>query len=253
MYTLTFDGNSSDLSCDFFPPLEVGKNARICLLSLQTNNAIPNITEGCNKINFQTKKGEENVKTTVILPTGSYEITDLEKEIVKQRNIQRNSQMDKRSITADTTFELKANYKTLKCEMLSNEAINFLTPGSIHNLLGFDGSKTYEANVKHESNALVNVMKVNCIYIESNLVTCSFRNGRQSHTIHEFYPSAPPGYKIIEIPRHLVFYPLNTTTIGHAKLVLRDQDGELINLRGEPITVRVLIETSDVKNGTQIL
>ncbi|KAF0710265.1 Uncharacterized protein FWK35_00026830, partial [Aphis craccivora] len=43
----------------------------------------------------------------------------------------------------------------------------------------------------------------------------SFNNGKKCHTIHEFYPNVPSGYKIIEVPTHL-----------------------LLDLRGEPISIR---------------
>jgi hypothetical protein len=50
MYTITLNGNSADLSCDFFPNIEVGKNARVCFLAFQTNNSIPNIDSRNNQI-----------------------------------------------------------------------------------------------------------------------------------------------------------------------------------------------------------
>jgi len=70
----------------------------------------------------------------------------------------------------------------------------------------------------------------------------SFNNGKQCHTIHEFYPNVPPGYKIIEVPTHLVFYPLNSTSITHASITLKNQNNELLDLRGEPISIRLLIQ-----------
>jgi len=33
--------------------LEVESNAQLCILSLQTNNSIPNIEPGCNTIGFR--------------------------------------------------------------------------------------------------------------------------------------------------------------------------------------------------------
>jgi len=70
----------------------------------------------------------------------------------------------------------------------------------------------------------------------------SFNNGKHCHTIHEFYPNVPPGYKIIEFPTHLVFYPLNSTSITHASITLKNQNNELVNLRRELISIRLLIQ-----------
>ena len=193
MYTITLKGNSSNLSCDFFPPIEVGKNAKICLLGLQTNNSIPNIYEKCNRIGFISEKttdvitndiryavlsSTEHVPLSIIkdeadniiyrqctIPTGSYELNDLAaviKQILSNKGV---------------TFELLANNITLKCEMKSNVSIDLSMPNSIAPLLGFK-NKIYDANVVHQSDTLINITKINCIYIESNLVAGSFVNGK---------------------------------------------------------------------------
>lgn len=233
MFTITLNGNSSDLSCDFFPPIEVGKNAKICLIGLQTNNSIPNINETCNKIGITYEDVDDNTKSLeeiFTIPTGSYELNELETVIKTVLG----SRVD--------VFVLKANNNTLKCEMLTSSPISFKMPNSIADLLGFRTDKIYDANVKHYSDTIVNITKVNCINIESNLVSGSFNNGKQCHTIHEFYPNVAPGYKIIEVPRHLVFYSINCSSITHVSVVLKDKNGVLINLRGEPLTVRLLIQ-----------
>lgn len=36
VYTITLNGNSGELSCDIFPPIELDKTSQINLLSLQT-------------------------------------------------------------------------------------------------------------------------------------------------------------------------------------------------------------------------
>jgi len=241
MYTITLNGNSSNLSCDFFPPIEVSKNAKICLLSLQTNNSIPNINDKCNQIGIVHIKSTKNiVKDVYTIPTGSYELNELE-TVIKQI-----------LLDTETTFELKANNNTLKCEMKCSGIVDFSMDNSIGPLLGFTANKKYEANVRHQSSSLVNMTKINCIYIESNLVAGSFNNGRECHILHEFYPNVPPGYKIIEIPKHLVSYSLNCTTINQISLALKDQNGQLIDLRGEPVSIRLLIQ-DHISDGSTIL
>jgi len=80
MYTITLNGNSSQLACDIFPPLEVESTAQICLSSLQTNNSIPNIEPGYNTIGF---RNIINTNENVIIPTGTYELVYLESIIKK--------------------------------------------------------------------------------------------------------------------------------------------------------------------------
>lgn len=68
MYIITLNGNLSELSCNIFRPLEVDKTIQLCLLSLQTNNSIPNIEPGCNIIGFKYFLGiYENITITTEL------------------------------------------------------------------------------------------------------------------------------------------------------------------------------------------
>ena len=225
MYTITLNGNSSELSCDIFPPLEVESTAQICLLSLQTNNSIPNIEPGCNTIGFRNFIGQNE---NIIIPTGTYELYQLESII--------------QDMLPDyvTAFGLKANSRTLKCIMSCSHDVDLSVGNSIAKLLGFR-NVLYTTGATHESENIVNIMKINSIKVECNLVTGSFCDGTPSQAIHELYPSVPAGYKIVEVPRHPVFYALNTRSITRVNIALKDQNDCLINLRGEPITVRLQI------------
>ncbi|KAL4090136.1 hypothetical protein QTP88_025035 [Uroleucon formosanum] len=97
-------------------------------------------------------------------------------------------------------------------------------------LLGFR-NVLYTTGATHESENIVNIMKINCIKVECNLITGSFCDGAPSQIIHELYPTVPAGYKIVEVPRHPVFYGLNTTSITRVNIALKDQNDCLINLR----------------------
>ena len=120
MCTINLTGKSSELSCDFFPPIEVSKNAKICLLGFQTNNSIPNITDNCNKIGF-TSIGNENYTISDIytIPTGSYELSEIETVIKNML------------LVTGKTFELKANSNTLKCEMSCSISIDLSMENNI--------------------------------------------------------------------------------------------------------------------------
>lgn len=117
---------------------------------------------------------------------------------------------------------------------------------SIASLLGF-GKRILVRNHRHESDRVLKIMNVYTIKVECNLALGSFNNGRQSHTIHEFYPIVPPGYKIVEIPKYNVLYKLKTNTIDFGRVSLTDQNGKLIKFRGEAVNIRLLI-----KNGFEI-
>jgi len=164
----------------------------------------------------------------VIIPTGSYELDDLESVISK--------------FMPDyvTHFKLKENSNTLKCLISCSHEIDFSVENSVAKLLGFR-NVVYTTGVTHESENTVNIMKVNYIKVECNLIVGSFCDGTPSQSIYELYPTVPAGYKIVEVSRHPIFYKLNTTSINKVNIVLKDQNDFLINLRGEPITIRLQI------------
>ncbi len=164
----------------------------------------------------------------VIIPTGTYELEDLEFVINKLKP------------DYITFFELKSDSNTLKCMISCSHEIDFSIENSIATLLGFR-NVVYTTDSTHESENTVNIMNINCIKIECNLITDLFCDGSPSQTIHEFYPTVAVGYKIVEVPRHLVFYGLNTTSISKVEIILKDHKDRLINLRGEPITIRLQI------------
>jgi hypothetical protein len=68
----------------------------------------------------------------------------------------------------------------------------------------------------------------------------SYVNGFQAPTLYCFHPNVSPGYKIVERPNpSLIYYPISRHDISRMRVWLTDQNGDLIDLRGEAITVRV--------------
>lgn len=229
--TLSLSGNSSELECYFFPPLEVGDRSKIGVLSLQTYNTIPNVGPDCNSLGVICGNSET---VWLKIPTGCYEVIALEAKI--QELLESHVQF----------FSLISDNSTLKSVLYCSNDINLNVENSIAPLLGFS-KRVLKGYSKHESDNVVKIMNINSIKIECNLALGSFENGVQSHAIHEFYPSVPAGYKIIEIPKYCILYKLKTNTIDYVRVSLKDQNNKLINFRGETVNVRLLI-----KNGSKI-
>lgn len=236
-YTVSITDTSSTLRSTLFPALRLhrGKLWEAALLDMTTFNSIPNITEGVNnKLHYYKIKpsdGNTTLPEELSLPTGSYEIDDINKviqELIGKENI-----------------EIKGNNTTLKTEISSKYYIDFSKDGSIGELLGFPKtSNVLEADQTHTGEKTVNIIKVNTVDITCNIVHGSYRNGENHHILHTFYPSAPPGFKIVERPHNLVYLPLNTTYISDIVLNILDQDGDTIDFRGETITVRLHIRSA---------
>jgi hypothetical protein len=217
-------GNTTELECRFFPPIEVGDSAEIGLLSLQTYNSMPNAEPGCDTLGIINARGDTSL---IQIPTGCYEISTLEGKIVERLA---SSSVD--------FFELKSDPSTLKCTILCSNDVVF-NVSNMAPLLGFNRTTRLLANIKHESE---DIMRINCIKVVCNLAVGSFENGKQSHTIYEFYPAVAPGFKIIEVPKYCVLYRLGTNTVNNVRVTLRDQDDKLINISGETLNVLLLVK-----------
>jgi len=218
MFCLT--GTTSVLSHELAYPIDVsGGGWELGLIDLTTYNSIPNIE---TNVNDKFYYGDDKVIT---IPEGSYEIEDIEKFVI--------SKLDK-----EITFSLKANNNTLKAELCCSVKVDFQKPNSLAKVLGFK-PEIYDANIQHTSTLPIDIIKVNSIRVECNVTRGSFLNGQEGHVIHEFYPAEPPGYKIIEIPKNVIYLPVIAQTINTLTVSLRDQDGSLVNFRGERISVRL--------------
>lgn len=219
-FTLTLSGNSSVLEASYFPRIELSpqKNYSLGLATFLTFNTIPNITSENNKIYFSTSDD------WIEIPEGSYEIDALA-EFLKPYSIQ-----------------LWGNTNTLHSHIQSAKDIDFRSSDTIAKLLGFT-PRILESNIVHTSDSPINIIKVNSIRIECNITTGAFINNKKVHTIHEFFPTVPPGYKIIEVPSNIIYLPVSVRTIDHVQIKIVDQDGDLVDFRGETITVRLHIKS----------
>uniref|UniRef100_A0ABD2VU33 Uncharacterized protein n=1 Tax=Trichogramma kaykai TaxID=54128 RepID=A0ABD2VU33_9HYME len=224
--TLTLSGQSSVLESHYFPPIELdaSKNYVLGLIELLTFNSIPNIEKGSDK--FYLGDGR-----SIRIPAGSYEIEDIE-SLLK----------DVLLTVENVDFSLKANNNTLRSTLKCGCSIDFRPKDSIGRLLGFT-SQVLEANREHISDLPVAILKVNAVRVECNITSGAYINNQRVHTIHEFFPVVPPGFKIIEVPSNVIYLPVSVQCIDSIQLRIVDQDGVLVNFRGETITIRVHIRS----------
>lgn len=213
-------GVGSTISTDIFPRFDVSEGEwELGFVDLSTFNSIPNIRKDVNdKFLYGSSK-------EIVIPEGSYEVEDIEKFI-------------KSNLEHGVEFSLKPNNNTLRVEISCSVNIDFKTANTIGSMLGFD-SRTLEGGKSYVSDRSVRIIKVNTIVIECNVVRGSYTNGTESHVIHEFYPSVPPGYKIVEKPGEIIYLPLNVRVINNITVTFKDQDGDLVNFRDEIVTVRL--------------
>lgn len=227
----TLKDRSSILSVDFPVPIELNRdfNYGLALIGFYSYNTIPNVQK-YNKFYISSHEGK---KSTFQLPTGTYEISDMEAFI--RSKLENEYETEK----GTSSFFLRPNNNTLKCEIFhKNKRIDFTHDDSIGSLLGFS-KRVLEPGKIHESDLPVNIIKVRTINIECNLIEGSFYNERPSHTLYEFAVNSDPGFAIDEVPHNLVYLPLTTYRIRNITLKAVDQDGDLLNFQGEEIIIRL--------------
>lgn len=233
MFSLS--GVAPSISCDIFPPIDLQNgDYEIGLVDLATYNSIPNIEKGVNDKFHYGEKGE------ITIDEGSYEIDELVSFINKKVGRQK-------------FLIVNANTNTLKAEMKCEEDVHFEKENSIGKMLGFQ-KQVYNAVVggkhkKHISENVINIIKVNTIRVECNIVRGSFENGKEGHVLHEFFPTVGTGYKIVEVPNTIIYLPVNVRRINNLTVSLIDQDGQLLNLRRETLSLRLHLRR---RNGTSI-
>lgn len=84
----------------------------------------------------------------------------------------------------------------------------------------------------------------NLIYINCDIISNSYINSMQSNRIHQFVTrtSQAKGGILLEIPKHLNYFPLKTKTIRTIQISIVDSNGHPINIHGVDIICRIIIK-----------
>lgn len=225
--TITLNGNSSELSAIFFPAIELEKpyGYSCALLDFTTYHSIPNINESNNSLIYRQTDGKLD---GIEIPNGSYEIDDVIKYLIEE--------MSKRG----RKLEMTLNKNTFKVTVKSDVTLDFRVSNSIGRVLGFSG--LCSANILCESVEPIKVTDLNIMQIECDIIGGTYINGIASHTIHQFTPNVAPGYKIVEVPRNIIYLPVVKREISSIYLKFVDQNGKPIDFRGETVTCRLHIK-----------
>lgn len=226
--TITLNNNNSVLNSFFLPPIELGNNNYECaLIYFKTFNSIPNVDSSNNLFHYDNDK-------VIEIPEGSYELDDIFRYLNHKLLLESKGDQDE-------LIDMEANTNTLKCTIHSKlYDVHFEKENSIGSLLGFS-KKLLKKNVLHISDKPINILITNTIRVECNITEGSFVNDKPSHVIHEFSPTVPPGYQIIERPSNPIYVPLKGTTIQYIQVRIVNEHDNLVNFRDENISLRLHI------------
>lgn len=228
-YTFTLTDTKPILNAFIHPPIILNENDEyaIALLNFESFNSIPNIDTSNNKFYLAS-----NPKTPVVeIPEGSYEIEDINDYLQEE--------LQKKGIP----LSIVGHNSTLKTRIKCGELVDFSPTDSIAKLLGFENKRL--TSLEETSDHPADIFKINAICIQCNLVSGAYVNdieaqeAREGHIIHQLFPNVPPGFKIVENPTNLIYLPITTRIIDYIALQIVDQDGNLVNFRGERVTVRL--------------
>ena len=136
-------------------------------------------------------------------------------------------------------FSITPDIATLRCKikLTANAAIDFTFPNSVNNILGYN-SEIISGAGNHYSDNIVNIQPINSINVNVDCVTNSYINGKQSTSIFGFFPTVSPGFKITIDRQTPTFLPFTGSSLTSITIWLTDQNGDLVNFRGENITAR---------------
>ena len=163
-------------------------------------------------------------KKQIVLRPGIYEVSEIEMEIKKVIH----------------GFVLNGDNRSMRCELNAPVIFDFNTEGFGRSLLGFRGMS--QPNIKMISDTRVNINNINVIRIHCNIASGSYLNGKENHSIYEFYPTVPPGFKMVEVPSNIIYYPIDVASIDTFTVSLRDQNDELVDFNGEEVTINFHIK-----------
>ena len=214
----------------------------MALISIETWNSIANVTLNNNKFYYKLN----DVWKKIEIPIGSYEITDLVKYIaqeLKADHLKDPLKGDDKLRLGEEPIVLIGNHSTFKTELFCRYAVDFSQQETIGSILGFD-KVVLEPFKRHEPTDTIKILLVEALNIECNLISNSFLNDKRSHDLYSCPITQPPGYKIQDIPKNLLYLPLTTREIDEIELRITDQDGKLVDLRGEFSVIRLHLRPS---------
>lgn len=210
----------SEIVCSIFPPLKVSPDAVIGLTQFQTYNSIPNIDRTNNVFRYQ----DDNKKWNDIeIEEGTYELLDIENYL--------------KSKLGENAIDIKPNVNTLKCTFWCKYNVDF-KERSLADILGLS-KEMYVAYTVLTSTSTLKISKINTIKIDVNIVNGSYQDGVPSNCLYKYFLHVPPGFRITEVPNNVIYLPLNTDEIDRLIVKLVDERHNLIDFRGEEISLEL--------------
>ena len=235
---ITISGTSSRLFTRFNPPIVFAPAANseyeIALCPLETFYTFHNIDEKNNALRVSVDRGQNWIDLKI--PVGCYNITGINEALqLLLGEVKKNFVQEKKQ----PYFVLSGNINTSKCvlEITSDTTIvDFDIKNSIRSILGFEAKK-YTGGKRYESENKINIIRVHSILVHCDIINSSRVNGALAPVLYGFAPNVSPGEQIVFQPNHLMYVPLSLSIISSITSWITDQEGRVLDLGGERLTL----------------
>ena len=229
-YYVTVTGKDSRLQTSFNPPLIFPSECgyEIALVGLETYYSFPNIDKKNNKVQFSLDKGQ--TWKVLAIPTGCYEIKAINSTL--KRLIKENGGKEEYLCLTPNRSTLQSILTITKEIWINFKGEN----GTLRTVLGFE-EEILKKPGRHESEHIVNILRVNTIFVHCDVVKLSRKNGIASPIIYTFFPNVSPGQKIVNRPRNLIYLPLSLSVISQMTVWLTDEEDNALDTRKEQLTL----------------
>ena len=233
--SLILSSNKTDFVTNFPAPLILEGDHEIALVSLETYNSIPNvIKDETDSFTYSADGG--NSWITIVVPEGSYELSEIQKFIYTK--LKENKHWN--DAKNESYILIEGNINTLKCELIITDGrlqVDLSEKTTLGKIFGFEANRY--AQGRHEGTNTVNILSVNSILVHLDLISGSYVDGTAQPTIYSFFPNVSPGYKVVSAPHNLIYLPVTKNIVYSIRVWLTDQTNRPINLRGETLTLRL--------------
>ena len=246
--------NNSRILTYFDNPIEFDfkKNYEMALVGFDSVHSYTNIDSTNNVFRYSPNSGTSNY--TIYVEEGAYELSELNTYIQDEMKKQLGSlyRTDGVIISANLSTS-RSTLKFGKPNSTTHYYVDFNVNNSLAHFLGFTkGEYTYVEKKEdpdypdkvtsyidyYESETTSIIDDVTIIRITNDIIGSSYSDGKSINDIYSFHPDVPPSYKISEKPFHLIYLPIVVNRISRMETNIINQNGHLIDFRGEDIILR---------------
>lgn len=231
--SIIISGTRSDLN-QSFPTIHLDSHLDyfLALVSLDFYYCVPNITDDNNQFKYSLDNGQ--TWSVIKIDKGYYLLKDLYNEIIELLNL---------NYIPFTITSCKSRVSTIIKFQDPNFQIDFKSKGTFGDLLGFKHILNPKEGNIFESNYPIRILPINQIFITCDVVEQSIVNNKHETFIYNFFPNCLPGDKLIEKPNNLIFHKIIKRSIHQIHFKLVDENGKLIDLNKETVTINLLIKS----------